>query len=196
MRLIRAAALLQIGLWALPLSAHAGIYAQIGPEGQLQVQAEPIAGVPAFNPRVPYVPAPVVPRAAPPSARVVRTFDPLIIDAGRRAGVDAALLHAVVQVESAYNPRALSRAGAAGLMQLMPATARRFGVRDRFDAAQNLHGGAAYLAWLIEHFDGDLELVLAAYNAGEGAVRRHGNRIPPYNETRQYVRKVLARYPR
>lgn len=194
MHLIRTAALLQIGLWALTSPAHAGIYAKIGPEGQLQVLAEPVAGAQAFNPRVPYVPAPMVPQEPRPSARMVEAFDPLIADAGRNAGVDAALLHAVVQVESAYNPRALSRAGAAGLMQLMPATARRFGVRDRFDAAQNLHGGAAYLAWLIEQFDGDLELVLAAYNAGEGAVRRHGNRIPPYNETRQYVRKVLARY--
>ncbi|MEI2260087.1 lytic transglycosylase domain-containing protein [Stenotrophomonas indicatrix] len=113
---------------------------------------------------------------------------------GRESGVDANLLHAIVQVESNYDARAVSRAGAAGLMQLMPATARRFGVNDRFDPLQNLKGGASYLAWLTRHFQGDLELILAAYNAGEGAVRRHGNRIPPFGETRSYVQKVLSIY--
>jgi hypothetical protein len=109
-------------------------------------------------------------------------------------GVDAGLIHAVIQVESAYNPKAVSPKGATGLMQLMPATAKRFGVIDRTDIAENLYGGAKYLSFLLDHFNNDLELALAGYNAGEGAVRRHGNRIPPYRETQNYVVKVLELY--
>lgn len=106
------------------------------------------------------------------------------------SGLAPSLLRAVVQQESAFNPAAVSRAGAAGLMQLMPGTARRFGVHDRFDPAQNLRGGAAYLAWLLRHFNHDTDLALAAYNAGEGSVHRHGNQIPPFAETQAYVRSV------
>jgi soluble lytic murein transglycosylase-like protein len=109
-----------------------------------------------------------------------------------RQGVDAELVHAVIRAESSYRPRAQSPAGARGLMQLMPATARRFGVTDRWSPAQNIRGGVSYLRFLIERFEGELSLVLAAYNAGEGAVARYGNRIPPYRETRQYVRRVLG----
>ncbi len=108
--------------------------------------------------------------------------------------VDSRLVHAVVQVESAYLPGAVSRKGAAGLMQLMPMTAARYAVRDRFNPGQNLEGGIRYLADLIRMFPGDLGLALAAYNAGEGAVLRHGRRIPPYPETRAYVERVLARF--
>ena len=119
-------------------------------------------------------------------------YAPIIAAAAARYGVDPDLVHAVVRAESAYKPRARSHAGACGLMQLMPATARRFGVRDIWDPAQNVRGGVAYLRFLLDRFDGDIRLVLAAYNAGEGAVAKYGNRIPPYRETRTYVRRVLG----
>ena len=109
-------------------------------------------------------------------------------------GLDPALLHAVVTVESGYNPKALSRRGAAGLMQLMPATAKRYAVNDIWDPRQNLYGGARYLRDLLALFNNNLSLALAAYNAGEGAVIQHGNRIPPYTETRTYVPQVLQHY--
>jgi soluble lytic murein transglycosylase-like protein len=101
------------------------------------------------------------------------------------------LLHAVIRAESAYRADALSSAGACGLMQLMPATAERFKVRDIWDPAENLRGGARYLRFLLDLFDSDLRLALAGYNAGENAVKRHGHNIPPYPETQDYVRKVL-----
>ena len=102
--------------------------------------------------------------------------------------------HAVISAESGYNPGAISRAGAKGLMQLMPDTARRFGVQDIMDPAQNIHGGVKYLRQLLTMFNGNLELTLAAYNAGENAVIRNGNRIPQYAETVNYVPKVLDFY--
>jgi soluble lytic murein transglycosylase-like protein len=102
------------------------------------------------------------------------------------------LIHAVVRAESAYDPDAVSRKGAVGLMQLMPATAERYGVRDRRDPEQNLRGGSAYLRDLLDLFEGDLKLALAGYNAGENAVIRHGRRIPPYEETQTYVTRVLG----
>jgi hypothetical protein len=119
-------------------------------------------------------------------------YAPLIEAAAARQGVDADLVHAVIRAESAYRPRAQSPAGACGLMQLMPATARRFGVRDIWNPAENIEGGVAYLRFLQDRFDGDIRLVLAAYNAGEGAVARYGNRVPPYRETRTYVRRALG----
>lgn len=100
----------------------------------------------------------------------------------------------MVTVESAYDPRAVSPKGATGLMQLMPDTAKRFGVTDRTDPLENLRGGARYLNVLMAMFDNNLRLVIAAYNAGEGAVMRNGNRIPPYPETRAYVPRVLHYY--
>ena len=107
-----------------------------------------------------------------------------------QAGIDPLLALAIVEVESAFNPRARSPKDARGLMQLIPATARRFAVADIWDPLDNVRGGLAYLGWLREHFDGRVELVLAGYNAGEQAVTRHGG-IPPYRETRGYVRRVL-----
>lgn len=117
-----------------------------------------------------------------------------IARAASHTGVEAGLLNAVIAVESAYNPRALSPKGAAGLMQLMPDTARRYGVSDRFDPDQNVMGGALYLRDLLTRFDNRLDLVLAAYNAGEGAVERYGRKIPPFAETMRYVPRVLGRY--
>lgn len=120
----------------------------------------------------------------------------IIESVAREAALPAQLLHAVIAVESAFDVRAVSPKGAQGLMQLMPATARRFGVADPFDARQNIAGGAAYLKWLLQRFDGDLALALAAYNAGEDAVIRAGFRVPPFAETRAYVPRVLAQLRR
>lgn len=112
-----------------------------------------------------------------------------IARAARQFGVEEAVVRAVIHAESAFNPAAVSHAGAQGLMQLMPATARRFGVTDSFDASQNIHGGVQYLAWLLRRFNGNLTLAAAGYNAGEGAVDRHGG-VPPYRETQNYVVRV------
>jgi soluble lytic murein transglycosylase-like protein len=121
-------------------------------------------------------------------------FSGHILAAAKATQVDAALIQAVISVESGYNPSARSRAGAVGLMQLMPRTAKRYGVKNRLDPAQNIHGGARYLRDLKLQFDDNLQLVLAAYNAGEGTVMRFGGRIPPYRETAAYVPKVLSTY--
>lgn len=116
--------------------------------------------------------------------RVIRAY-------ARRYGLTPALLHAVIRTESAYDHSAVSSAGAQGLMQLMPATAARYGVKDSFDPVENVRGGAAYLRDLLDMFGQDLQLALAGYNAGENAVIRHGHQIPPYAETQEYVRRVL-----
>lgn len=110
--------------------------------------------------------------------------------------LDPKLLHAVIGTESAYNPFAISPKGARGLMQLMPATAARFSVDDPFDARENILGGSRYLRSLMGLFNQDVELALAAYNAGEQNVIRYGHRIPPFQETQSYVSKVLSRYRR
>lgn len=114
----------------------------------------------------------------------------MIDSVAREQGIDPALLTAMARVESAFDPAAVSPRGARGLLQLMPATAERFGVDDAFDARQNLEGGARYLNWLLERYRGRTDLALAGYNAGEGAVDRHRG-IPPYAETRDYVSKVI-----
>lgn len=110
-------------------------------------------------------------------------------------GIDAALIRAVMHAESWFETHAVSHAGAQGLMQLMPDTARRFGVIDAFDPVDNITGGAAYLAWLAEQFEQDFTRMVAAYNAGENAVRRHGG-VPPFPETQEYVRRVRILYQR
>lgn len=125
---------------------------------------------------------------APPPA-IPQAFDELVTSLAKRHGVDARLVHAVITVESAYQPRARSPKGARGLMQLMPATAQRFGVTDVYDPGQNIAGGVEYLAWLLKRFNGDTRLAAAGYNAGEGAVDRHGG-VPPYAETQVYVERV------
>lgn len=121
---------------------------------------------------------------------IATRFESQIAAAARKHGVSEVLLLAVIAVESAGKTKATSPKGAKGLMQLIPATARRFGVADSFDPAQNILGGAAYLDWLLRNFDEDAILALAGYNAGEGAVARHKG-VPPYNETRDYVVKVF-----
>lgn len=120
-------------------------------------------------------------------------YDQIIATHSKRYGVDPILVKAVIQVESNFNPRCVSNKGARGLMQLMPETARRFGVSNSLDPEQNIRGGVAYLSLLLRQFSSDLSLVLAAYNAGENAVSRYGG-IPPYAETQNYVQKALTVY--
>ena len=109
-------------------------------------------------------------------------------------GIEPELIHAVITAESGYDPSARSQKGAVGLMQLMPSTAAQYGATNPSDPAQNLNAGARHLRYLLDKFDNDMALALAAYNAGEQAVSLHGNRIPPYPETRAYVQRVLAYY--
>jgi len=117
-------------------------------------------------------------------------YDSLVEEHASRHALRPELVRAVIQVESGFNPRARSPKGALGLMQLMPATARRLGVQNAYDPAENIRGGCAYLRQLLDRYDGNEQLALAAYNAGEGAVDRHGRNIPPFQETQDYVRKV------
>ena len=120
-------------------------------------------------------------------------LDLIIFRAGERNGLDPRFLHAVIWQESKYKVRARSYVGAQGLMQLMPATARRFGCEDVNDPTSNIEAGAKYLRWLLQKFNGNVSLALAGYNAGEGAVQKY-NGIPPYNETQNYVRIITGRY--
>jgi hypothetical protein len=120
--------------------------------------------------------------------------DGYLINSGTRFEIDPLLLYSVMHQESSFKLRAISPKGARGLMQLMPMTAARFGVTNIFDPRQNIEGGARYLRFLLDRFNGDLSLTLAGYNAGEGAVEKYGWRIPPYAETQEYVRRISRRY--
>jgi len=131
-----------------------------------------------------------------PSEADIVKYSGIIDVASRSYGVDRSLVHAVIQAESGYNPAAVSRKGATGLMQLMPDTARRYGVSNAFDPVENIHGGVKYLKDLLAMFNGNIQLALAGYNAGENAVIRAGNQIPPYPETVAYVPKVIDFYRR
>jgi soluble lytic murein transglycosylase-like protein len=145
-------------------------------------------------------PAPILARSAAsnwlPDPALVQRYSPIIEVASHAYGVDTALVHAVISAESAYNPYATSRAGAKGLMQLMPDTAKRYGVKNIMDPSDNVQGGVRYLRDLLVMFNGNIELAVAAYNAGENAVIRYGNKIPPFAETVHYVPKVLGFYRR
>jgi soluble lytic murein transglycosylase-like protein len=134
--------------------------------------------------------------ASPFLERKRQNFAGLINAAANKYRLDPALLHAVIRAESAYNPNAVSVKGAAGLMQLMPATATRYGVRDRLDPVENIEGGARYLSDLLDMFQSDVRLAVAAYNSGENNVIRHGYQVPPFQETRDYVVRVLDYYRR
>ena len=123
-----------------------------------------------------------------------KRYASMVAQAAQAYQIDAALLHAVISTESGYEPGALSRKGAIGLMQVMPDTGKRYGVKNLHDPRENVNAGARYLHDLLRQFDNDLSLVLAAYNAGENAVLRYGKHIPPYRETTQYVPRVLALY--
>ena len=125
-----------------------------------------------------------------------RPYHSSVLRASEKTGIDAALLHAVISVESGYNPAAVSPKGATGLMQLLPATGRRYGGDNLFNPDDNIRAGAEYLKYLLKLFDNNLELALAGYNAGENAIIRHGRRLPPYAETERYVPLVVAHYRR
>ena len=122
------------------------------------------------------------------------TIDSYIVDSSRRYNIDPLLIYAQMHQESSFKLKATSYKGASGLMQLMPATARRFGVTSIYDPKQNIEAGVKYMRWLLDTFGGDVVLALAGYNAGEGAVWKYGNQVPPYRETQEYVRRITARY--
>lgn len=183
-------------LLLLPAQAHADIYTYTDVNG-----TEYFSNVPDNKRYTLFMRTPKEKAAAPlagkPPLNVSgnRTrFTPLVEEAASQNKLDAALLHALITTESGYNPRAVSHKGAMGLMQLMPGTASRYGVSDAFDPVQNVHAGARYLGDLLQLFNQDLNLALAAYNAGEKSVIKYGNRIPPYRETVAYVPKVLNNY--
>lgn len=193
------------GVILLPIGlsqpAWADIYAYTDADGSVS-----LSNVPTDDRYAVLVAAPRQAGAASASAAAVpgrksgsaakSRYDRVVDEVSRSHGLESALLHAVISVESHYNPKAVSSKGAAGLMQLMPQTAKRYGVADAFDPRQNLDGGARYLKDLLQMFDNDVSLALAAYNAGEHAVAKYGNRIPPYRETLQYVPRVLDFYQR
>jgi soluble lytic murein transglycosylase-like protein len=161
------------------------------------------SNVPTDERYVPFTANGAVAKKPPPianhgrrSASFNAEYGAVIEEIARTYTLEGALIHAVVSAESAYNARAVSKKGAAGLMQLMPETAQRYGVTDRFDPVQNLHGGARYLSDLLKMFSGNMSLALAAYNAGENNVVKYGNQIPPFQETKAYVPKVLDLYRR
>ncbi|MCC6217824.1 MAG: lytic transglycosylase domain-containing protein [Polyangiaceae bacterium] len=186
------AALVLAGL-LLPAAATADIYKTVGADGVISFTSKPRAGarLVARDAVGPAKIQPVLPSDASPE-RFSR-FDAHIRQAATLYQLPEALVRAVIRVESDFDPRAVSRANARGLMQLIPATAERMMVTDVFDPRQNIFGGVRYLRILANTFNGDLELTIAAYNAGEGAVMRWGG-IPPYEETQHYVAKVLAYY--
>jgi soluble lytic murein transglycosylase-like protein len=140
-----------------------------------------------------YAPPPLPACEPPPAGFTSAQFNDLIREASMKYGVEESLIRAVIQQESGFNPRATSGVGAMWLMQLMPGTARELGVSDAYDPRQNIMGGAQYLRKLLDRFNGDVTKAVAGYNAGPGAVEKHGG-IPPYKETQNYVRKVLGYY--
>jgi soluble lytic murein transglycosylase-like protein len=176
-------------LWSTP--AQAQIYALRDESGVLTLSDRPLGdGAQTY----------AVTRAAgfrtttlPVAGQRTSAWDEVIEERAAANGLRAELVRAVIQVESAFNPRARSPKGAMGLMQLMPATASDFGVSNPYDPEQNIRGGVAYLRWLIDRFDGDEVLALAAYNAGPGTVAKYGRTVPPYRETRAYLQKVQTR---
>ena len=195
--------LVLVGLASLPVSARADYlvlrngarmnvssYELRGDRYRVQIDggwAEiAAANVVAIEPEEIFVAAPKMPLTQAP-------FGELIRKSAEKYGVDVDLVFSVVAAESNFNPKAVSRRNARGLMQLLPETAKRLGVRDIYDPAQNIDGGTRYLRDLLKLYDGDLALTLAAYNAGPGAVQRYG-RIPPYNETIAYVRAIRKTY--
>lgn len=188
--MVRLFALTLTAVLFAPLSAQAQIYAWRDVNGTLVLSDRKLDdGAQTYE-----VPdAPGIRATTPLAGAAYREqFEPLVQEHARRHSLRPELVRAVIQVESGFNPRARSPRGAMGLMQLMPATARELGVRDAYDPADNIRGGCQYLRRLIDRYDGNEELALAAYNAGAEAVDRHGKRIPPYRETRDYVKKVGA----
>ena len=185
--LLRAAAFaFTTALLAAP--ANAQIYAWRDASGRLVLSDRKLDGA-AQTFAVPD--APGIRSTRPAASETVRErYEPLILRHASLQALRPDLVRAVIQVESGFNRFARSPKGAMGLMQLMPATARELGVEDPYDPAENIRGGTTYLRQLIDRYEGNEELALAAYNAGSTAVERHGRAVPPYRETREYVRKV------
>ena len=194
---------LYVGPLGLPLASVPDLPARAAtsPRVTLDQAARQLALALAARAEKPPGPAAAGPGSAAPLATpLARRWGPLVERIAREEGLDPALAHAVVAAESAYDPRAVSPKRAAGLMQLMPATAERFGLprERRLEPEANLRAGIRYLKWLLACFDRDPTLAIAGYNAGENAVLKYGRRVPPYPETRTYVRRVaqfLARVP-
>lgn len=186
--LFRTLLLTAVAALAWPSQADAQLYAWRDGSGTLVLSDRRLDPA-AVTYAVPNAPAFRVTRPAASSA-VRERFDPLVQEHAARHSLRPDLVRAVIQVESAFNPRATSPKGAMGLMQLMPATARELGVRNAYDPDENIRGGTAYLRQLLDRCDGNEELALAAYNARSAAVDRHGRQVPPYQETTDYVRRV------
>lgn len=196
-RIVSTILVLLTGVLTLSTAAHAEIYKYMDRQGRLHFTDRPMKG---DGYRLLWRSGSDSKRSGgsridiASSERNRSRFTPLIDEVAQQLRLRPALLHAVIKAESAYDPKALSRTGARGLMQLMPDTARRYGVHDSWDPRANLTGGAAYLRDLLVMFEQDLRLALAAYNAGENAVKKFGNQIPPYPETQAYVTRVLSYY--
>ena len=189
MRRRLAAGFVAVVVLALPAVVHAQIYVGRDDQGTLVLSDRPLGpGTTTFA-----VARTTAVRASRPAAFADAPYADLIDHHAGRHRLPADLVRAVIQVESAFNPWARSSKGAMGLMQLMPSTAVDLGVRDPYDPEANIAGGTAYLRQLLDRFDGNEELALAAYNAGPGAVERYGQQVPPYRETRDYVEKIKGR---
>lgn len=180
--------LLSLFLLANAVPCHADIYKYEDEEGVLH-----LTNVPS-NPKARYVMIMKEKRVHFPRVTNIREYDKIITQAASKFNLDVALIKAVIKAESNFNHRAVSRAGAKGLMQLMPQTASILKVDDVFHPGDNIEGGARYLRYLLNVYRGNLTLALAAYNAGEGAVAKYNYGVPPYRETQNYIRRVLALY--
>jgi soluble lytic murein transglycosylase-like protein len=172
-------------LFLMASLCHADIYKYTDPEGIIHLTNVPT------DPNIPYVLVMKEKRVILQLKGDIALYDDLIARASERYRVDSALIKAIIKAESNFNHRAVSPVGAQGLMQLMPSTAASLQVKDSFHPETNIDGGVRYIRYLMNLFNGNLPLVLAAYNAGENAVMRHNNRIPPYPETQTYVKRVL-----
>ena len=177
---------------AVAAPAHAQIYSWRDANGHLVLSDRPLGRV-EHTYAVPDAESVLATR--PAGVERSRRYDGLIAEQSRLSGVRTDLVRAVVQVESAFNPNAKSPKGAVGLMQLMPATIQQFGVRNPLDPVENVRAGVAYLRQLLDRYQNE-ELALAAYNAGPGAVDKHGQSVPPYRETEQYVSRINQMAPR
>lgn len=172
--------------------ARADIYAYVNPDSSIVLTNLAQGKLPASWVMHVEVPSEAASKSANP--RVRDRYQEEVQAVAREYGVDIDLIHAVIAAESNYVSNAVSPKGAIGLMQLMPPTAKRYGIVNLFDATQNIRAGTQYLRHLLTAFDGDIELVLAAYNAGEQAVLKHGRKVPPFSETINYVRAVQGSY--
>ena len=173
----------------VPRPAAAQIYAWRDADGHLVLSDRPAgSGSPVYAAPA----APGIRTTRPTAGARAAAYDGLIQEHADAQGVSPQLVRAVIQVESGFNPRAVSPKGAMGLMQLMPATATEYRVADPFDPRENIRAGVAYLRRLLDRYANRVELALAAYNAGPGAVDRHGEQVPPYRETQNYVRRITS----